>query len=257
MKILGISGLYHDSAAVVYVHGELIAAAQEERFTRVKHDASFPINAIEFCLAEASFKLEDIDAIAFYDKPLLKFERILETHLSMAPKGLVSFIQSMPIWMKEKMFFKKILKDHLKKIGKINWKCTKLLFPEHHLSHSASSYYPSGFQDAAILTVDGVGEWATTSISKGYGNEITILKEINFPHSLGLLYSSFTSFLGFKVNSGEYKLMGLAPYGHENSKITQDFIQKIKSNLISIKEDGSFQLNLQYFKFTYSNKTYT
>ncbi len=255
MKILGISGLYHDSAAVIYLDGELIAAAQEERFTRIKHDERFPVNAIKYCLKETSFLLEDIDAIAFYDKPLLKFERILETHLSMAPKGLVSFITSMPIWMKEKMFFKKLLKNELKKVGKINWKHTKLLFPEHHLSHSASTYYPSGFQDAAILTVDGVGEWATTSISEGCGNEITVLKEINFPHSLGLLYSSFTSFLGFKVNSGEYKLMGLAPYGHENSKRTQKFIKAIKSQLISIKNDGSFQLNLKYFKFTYSNKT--
>ena len=255
MKILGISGLYHDSAAVLYSNGELIAAAQEERFTRVKHDASFPINSINFCLREASFSLQEIDAIAFYDKPLLKFERILETHISMAPKGLVSFVKSMPIWMKEKMFFKKLLKDNLRKVGQINWKHTKLLFPEHHLSHGASAYYPSGFDEAAILTVDGVGEWATTSISKGCRNEITVLKEINFPHSLGLLYSSFTSFLGFKVNSGEYKLMGLAPYGDKNSKRTKKFLQLIKSEIISMKPDGSFQLNLEYFKFTYSNKT--
>ena len=255
MKILGISGLYHDSAAVLYSNGELIAAAQEERFTRVKHDSSFPINSIKFCLREASFSLQEIDAISFYDKPLLKFERIIETHISMAPKGLVSFVKSMPIWMKEKMFFKKLLKDNLRKVGKINWKHTKLLFPEHHLSHGASAYYPSGFDDAAILTVDGVGEWATTSISKGCRNEITVLKEINFPHSLGLLYSSFTSFLGFRVNSGEYKLMGLAPYGDKNSKRTKKFIQLIKSDIISIKLDGSFQLNFEYFKFTYSNKT--
>jgi len=253
LRILGISALYHDSAAVLYVDGELIAASQEERFTRIKHDERFPVNAINFCFEKVSFSIKDIDAIAFYDKPLLKFERILETHLSTVPKGLASFVTSMPIWMKEKMFFKKHLKRELKKVGLINWKKTELLFPEHHLSHGASAYYPSGFEDAAIVTIDGVGEWATTSISKGIGNQITVLKEIHFPHSLGLLYSAFTSFLGFKVNSGEYKLMGLAPYGNQNSKRTQDFISKIKSKLVSIKADGSFQLNLEYFAFTYSN----
>jgi carbamoyltransferase len=197
LKILGISALYHDSAAVLYVDGELISAAQEERFTRIKHDERFPVNAINFCFEKVSFSIKDIDAIAFYDKPLLKFERILETHLFSVPKGLVSFVTSMPIWMKEKMFFKKHLKTELKKVGLINWKKTELLFPEHHLSHGASAYYPSGFEDAAIVTIDGVGEWATTSISKGTGNQITMLKEIHFPHSLGLLYSAFTSFFRF------------------------------------------------------------
>jgi len=254
LKILGISGLYHDSSAVIYFDDELKAAAQEERFTRVKHDNCFPVNAIKFCLEKSSLSLEDVDAVAFYDKPFLKFERILETHLAMAPRGLVSFVKSMPVWMTEKMFFKKLLKNKLKKIGKINWKHTKLLFPEHHLSHAASAYYPSSFKDAAVLTVDGVGEWATTSVSIANGNEITVLEEINFPHSLGLLYSSFTSFLGFKVNSGEYKLMGLAPYGNQDSKRTQKFIKAIKLKLISVKNDGSFQLNLNYFKFTHSNK---
>ena len=255
MNILGVSGLYHDSAAVIYVDGVLVAAVQEERFTRKKHDESFPINSIQFCLNKASIEIGDIDYVSFYDKPLLKFERILETHLSMAPKGIVSFINSMPIWMKEKMFFKKVLKDNFKKIGKVNWKKTKILFPEHHLSHAAGAYYPSGFKNAAILTVDGVGEWATTSICVGSDNDISVLKEINFPHSLGLLYSAFTSFLGFKVNSGEYKLMGLAPYGDINSERTKLYISKIKTELISLKNDGSYQLNLDYFKFTYSNKT--
>ena len=255
MNILGVSGLYHDSAAVIYVDGVLVAAVQEERFTRKKHDESFPINSIQFCLNKASIEIGDIDYVSFYDKPLLKFERILETHLSMAPKGIVSFINSMPIWMKEKMFFKKVLKDNFKKIGKVNWKKTKILFPEHHLSHAAGAYYPSGFKNAAILTVDGVGEWATTSICVGSDNDISVLKEINFPHSLGLLYSAFTSFLGFKVNSGEYKLMGLAPYGDRNSEITKLYISQIKTELISLKNDGSYQLNLDYFKFTYSNKT--
>ncbi len=255
MNILGVSGLYHDSAAVIYVDGVLVAAVQEERFTRKKHDESFPINSIQFCLNKASIEIGDIDYVSFYDKPLLKFERILETHLLMAPKGIVSFINSMPIWMKEKMFFKKVLKDNFKKIGKVNWKKTKILFPEHHLSHAAGAYYPSGFKNAAILTVDGVGEWATTSICVGSDNDISVLKEINFPHSLGLLYSAFTSFLGFKVNSGEYKLMGLAPYGDINSERTKLYISKIKTELISLKHDGSYQLNLDYFKFTYSNKT--
>lgn len=254
MIILGVSGLYHDSAAVLIVDGVVKAAVQEERFSRVKHDESFPIESIKYCLNSNDYNINDIDAFAFYDKPLLKFERILETHLSVVPFGLVSFISSMPIWMKEKMFFKKLLKDKLKELGKINWKKTKLLFPEHHLSHSASAYYPSGYDKAAILTIDGVGEWATTSIAKGEGNKIKALKDIHFPHSLGLLYSAFTYYLGFKVNSGEYKLMGLAPYGRSESKDTIDFIKKIKEHLISLKEDGSYQLNLSFFKFTYSNR---
>ena len=254
MNILGISCFYHDSAAALIVNGKIISAVQEEIFTRVKHDNSFPLHSINYCLEQANLKLLDIDAIAFYDKPLLKFERILEMHMEMAPKGLVSFISSMPIWMKEKLFFKKILKKNLKNIGEI--KSNEILFfPEHHLSHSASTFYPSRFKKAAILTLDGVGEWATTSISKGSGTSISVLKEINFPHSIGLLYSAFTTYLGFKVNSGEYKLMGLAPYGNSNSEKTKTYISKIKSNIVSLKKDGSFQLNLDYFKFTYSNRT--
>ncbi len=249
MIILGISGLYHDSAAVLLKDGEIIAGAQEERFTRVKHDEQFPVEAIKFCLKNAGISLNQVDAVAFYDKPLLKFERILESHLAIAPKGLATFISSMPVWMKEKMFFKKLLKDHFKKIGDVNWEKTKLLFPEHHLSHAASSYYVSGFQESAILTIDGVGEWATTSICYGKENTIEVKKEINFPHSVGLLYSSFTYYLGFKVNSGEYKLMGLAPYGDENSAQTKFYIDRIKESLVSIKEDGSFQLNMSFFKF--------
>lgn len=254
MIILGISGFYHDSAAVILVDGCIVAAVQEERFTRIKHDESFPINAIQYCLAKAKVQISDINVVAFYDKPLLKFERILETHLKVAPKGLVSFITSMPIWIKEKMFFKKLLKDEFKKLGKVNWKNTKLLFPEHHLSHAASAYYPSGFKDAAILTIDGVGEWATTSICRGVQNRIEVLKEIHFPHSIGLLYSAFTYYLGFKVNSGEYKLMGLAPYGNKDDSETMGFIAKIKSSLIDLKSDGSYQLNLEYFKFISGNR---
>jgi carbamoyltransferase len=255
LNILGISCFYHDSAAVLIVDDKIISAVQEEVFTRIKHDNSFPTNSINYCLDQSKLKLEDIDAIAFYDKPLLKFERILEMHLEMAPKGLVSFISSMPVWMKEKLFFKKLLKKNLKNLGKI--KSNEIFFfPEHHLSHAASTFYPSHFDEAAILTLDGVGEWATTSISIGSGSSISVLKEINFPHSIGLLYSAFTSYLGFKVNSGEYKLMGLAPYGNADSERTKTYISKIKTHLVSMKKDGSFQLNLDYFKFTYSNRTY-
>ena len=249
MIILGISALYHDASACISVNGKLKACAQEERFTRVKNDASFPINSIQYCLSEAGIKLGEVDAVVFYDKPFLKFERILEVFLSTVPYGLLSFIINMPIWIKEKMFFKKLLKDKLKQIGDINWGRTKLLFSEHHLSHASSSYFPSQYKDAAILTIDGVGEWTTTSVAHGKAEDIKVIEEINFPHSVGLLYSSFTFFLGFKVNSGEYKLMGLAPYGYVDSKETKKFIQIIKSELIDIKSDGSYQLHHKNFQF--------
>ena len=247
--ILGISAFYHDSAAALVVDGEIIAAAQEERFTRKKHDPGFPTHAVRYCLEEAGLSIEDLDAIAFYDKPLLKFERLLETYYAVTPKGLKSFISSMPVWLKEKMFLKKLIKDELEAMGKIDRAKTPLLFPEHHLSHAASAFYPSPYADAAILTVDGVGEWATASICHGQGKDIKILKEQQFPHSLGLLYSAFTYFLGFRVNSGEYKLMGLAPYGDPESAEVQRFIQIIKDNLMHIREDGSLWLNQEYFDY--------
>ena len=249
MKILGISAFYHDSAACLVIDGKIMAAAQEERFTRKKHDEGFPVNAASFCLEEAGLSIDELDAIAFYDKPFLKFERLLETYLSFAPKGVRSFITAMPVWLKEKMFMKKLMYDELKKVGEYDKKAVKFLFPEHHLSHAASAYYPSRFEDAAILTVDGVGEWATASICHGKGKDISILRELKFPHSLGLLYSAFTYYLGFKVNSGEYKLMGLAPYGDPNSKLLQEYISKIKTELIEINEDGSIWLNQKYFDY--------
>ena len=244
--ILGISAFYHDSAATLLINGETIAAAQEERFTRKKHDSSFPKHSIKFLLKEANITLADINYIAFYDKPFLKFERLLETFHLFAPKGLNSFLTAIPIWIKEKLFLKKLIKDELKKIGDLK---ATLLFPEHHLSHAASAFYPSPFQEAAILTLDGVGEWATTTICHGKKNQIKILNEINFPHSIGLLYSAFTYYCGFKVNSGEYKLMGLAPYGNPNDKQTKEFIKKIKTYLIDIRDDGSFLLNMTYFNY--------
>ncbi|MBT1702597.1 carbamoyltransferase family protein, partial [Chryseosolibacter indicus] len=249
MKILGLSAFYHDSAAAIIENGEIIAAAQEERFTRKKHDAAFPTNAVKFCLNYGGTKLSQLDAIAFYDKPLLKFERLLETYYAFAPKGLSSFITAMPVWLKEKMFLKRLLYEELEKIEGFDKKKVKLLFPEHHLSHAASAYYPAPFDDAAILTIDGVGEWATASICHGKGRDITILKELKFPHSLGLLYSAFTYFLGFKVNSGEYKLMGLAPYGVPGSEEVKRFVDIIKNTLVDIKEDGSIWLNQEYFSY--------
>lgn len=249
MKILGISAFYHDSAAAIIEDGEIIAAAQEERFTRKKHDPGFPTNAVKFCLNYGGTRLQDLDAIAFYDKPLLKFERLLETYYAFAPKGLSSFITAMPVWLKEKMFLKRLLYEELEKIETFDKKKVKFLFPEHHLSHAASAYYPSPFDDAAILTIDGVGEWATASICHGKGKDISILKEMKFPHSLGLLYSAFTYFLGFKVNSGEYKLMGLAPYGVPGSDQVKKFVNIIKTHLVDIKEDGSIWLNQQYFNY--------
>ncbi len=249
MTILGISAFYHDSAAAILQDGEVMAAAQEERFTRKKHDPDFPINATRFCLDYAGRSINDMDAIVFYDKPLLKFERLLETYYAYAQKGLKSFMMSMPVWIKEKMFLKREIWKALNTIEKVDRKKIKLLFPEHHLSHAASAFYPSNYERAAILTIDGVGEWATASICLGEGNKLTILKELHFPHSLGLLYSAFTYFCGFKVNSGEYKLMGLAPYGNHNSERVNHFIDIIKKNLVEIKEDGSIFLNQDYFSY--------
>ncbi len=228
MKILGISAFYHDSAAALVVDGKIVAAAQEERFTRVKHDSSFPLNAVKYCLSAEAIDISELDAVVFYDKPFLKFERLLETYYGFAPKGISSFVTAMPVWIKEKLFIKKIIHEELKKLEGYDNRKVKLLFPEHHLSHAASAFYPSPFQEAAILTIDGVGEWATASISYGKGNTITNVKELHFPHSVGLLYSAFTYFLGFRVNSGEYKLMGLAPYGIPDSEEVQQFIRIIK-----------------------------
>lgn len=249
MTILGISAFYHDSAAAIIQDGEVIAAAQEERFTRKKHDPSFPVNAARFCLEYAGRSINDVDAVVFYDKPLLKFERLLETYYAYAPKGLRSFMMSMPVWIKEKLFLKKMIWDALGDIEKVDKKKVKLLFPEHHLSHAASAFYPSSYERAAILTIDGVGEWATASICLGEGNKLTILKELDFPHSLGLLYSAFTYFCGFKVNSGEYKLMGLAPYGNHGSAQVKKYVQIIRQHLVDLKEDGSIFLHQEYFNY--------
>jgi carbamoyltransferase len=243
LQVLGISAFYHDSAAAIVADGRIIAAAQEERFTRKKHDAGFPTHAIAYCLEAAGRKLPDIDHIVFYDKPFLKFERLLETYLAFAPKGFTSFRMAMPIWLKEKLFQKSLLGKELRKID-ADWKAPeKLFFTEHHLSHAASAFYPSPFEEAVVLTMDGVGEWATTSVAVGRGRDLRIDREIHFPHSLGLLYSAFTYFTGFKVNSGEYKLMGLAPYGEPR------YAKLIRDNLIDMKPDGSFRLNLDYFDY--------
>lgn len=248
-NILGISAFYHDSAASLTIGGKVVSAAQEERFTRDKHTPDFPVNAIKYCLEESGLTIDELDAIVFYDKPLLKFERLLETYYAFAPKGLISFLKAIPIWLNEKIFLKKLILDGLKEVGPYEKKKVKLLFPEHHLSHAASAFYPSPYKKAAILTIDGVGEWCTTSISLGEGEQIKMLKEMEFPHSIGLLYSAFTYYLGFTVNSGEYKLMGLAPYGNPESRETQLFISLIKENIIDIKEDGSVWLNQSYFNY--------
>lgn len=249
MKILGISAFYHDSAAAIIEDGEIVAAAQEERFTRRKHDPGFPAHAVKFCLEYSGTSLGKLDGIAFYDKPLLKFERLLETYYAFVPRGLPSFITAIPVWLKEKMFLKRLLYEELEKIENFDRKKVKLLFPEHHLSHAASAFYPSPYDEAAILTIDGVGEWATASICHGNGKNIRILKELKFPHSLGLLYSAFTYFLGFKVNSGEYKLMGLAPYGVPDSEEVKKYASIIRSTLVDIKNDGSLWLNQDYFNY--------
>ena len=252
MKILGISCFYHDSAATIVVDNEIVAAVQEERFTREKHTPDFPSNSIKYCLEETGLKLQELDAIVFYDKPIVKFERLLSTFYQVAPKGLIPFIKSIPIWLKEKLFLRKLIYDNLREIEpSLKKKKLNLLFTEHHISHAASTFYPSNFKESAILTIDGVGEWCTASICKGEGKKIEILKELHFPHSVGLLYSAFTYYLGFRVNSGEYKLMGLAPYGIEESKETKLFINKIKTEIVDIKNDGSIFLNQKYFKYTY------
>lgn len=249
-KILGISAFYHDSAAALIIDGEIIAAAQEERFTRKKHTPDFPEKAIKYCLEYAGCTIDELDAVVFYDKPLLKWERLLETYYAFAPKGLRQFVVSMPVWLKEKMFLKKMLHEGLGEIEKYDKKKLKLLFPQHHLSHAASAFYPSPFKEAAILTIDGVGEWATTTICYGVDNKINLLKEMRFPHSVGLLYSAFTYYLGFRVNSGEYKLMGLAPFGNANDEQTLAFIELIKKEIVTIKADGSIWLNQAYFNYT-------
>ena len=222
MRILGISCFYHDSAATIVVDNEIVAAVQEERFTRIKHTPDFPSNSIKYCLEESGLKIEELDAVVFYDKPIVKFERLLSTFYQVAPKGLILFIKSIPIWLKEKLFLRKLIYDNLKEIDpNLKKKNLKLLFTEHHIAHAGSSFYPSNFKESAILTIDGVGEWCTASICKGEDKKIEILKELHFPHSVGLLYSAFTYYLGFRVNSGEYKLMGLAPYGIEDSNETK------------------------------------
>lgn len=243
ISILGISCFYHDSAAALVIDGEIIAAAQEERFTRIKYDPSYPSNAIRYVLSEANLELDQIDYVAFYDKPFLKFERLLETYVANAPKGLNSFRMAMPIWLREKLFLKDLLLRDLKKLD-ANFKIEKILFSEHHFSHAASAFYPSPFEEAVVLTIDGVGEWATSSVAIGKGNQLEVMKEIHFPHSLGLLYSAFTYYLGFRVNSGEYKVMGLAPYGEPRYK------NIILDKLIDLKKDGSFRLNQDYFNYS-------
>jgi carbamoyltransferase len=244
--ILGISAYYHDSAAAILVDGEIVAAAQEERFTRKRHDPSFPISAARYVLEEAGLAYGDLDAVSFYDKPFLKFERLLETYHAFAPRGFRSFSSAIPVWIKEKLFMQRLLRDELGRLGKGT---VPVFFPEHHLSHAASAFYPSPFPEAAILTIDGVGEWATTTIGQGRDKDVTILRELKFPHSLGLLYSAFTYYTGFKVNSGEYKLMGLAPYGNANAQETRAFVSKITSELVDIRDDGSIVLNMDYFDF--------
>jgi carbamoyltransferase len=242
MRILGISAFYHDSAAALIEDGRIVAAAQEERFTRLKHDAAFPHNAIAYCLAEAGVTADGLDHAVFYDKPFLKFERLLETYIAMAPRGFRSFKMSIPLWLREKLFQKNLLRDELGKFSG-DFDKDRLLFCEHHLSHAASAFYPSPFENAAVLTMDGVGEWATTSAAIGDGNRLEIFQEIHFPHSLGLLYSALTYYTGFKVNSGEYKVMGLAPYGEPK------YVQLILDHLIDLKPDGSFRLDMSYFDY--------
>jgi carbamoyltransferase len=245
--ILGISAFYHDSAAAIIINGKIVAAAQEERFTRKKHDPSFPKNAVQYVLTESGINPGSLRCVVFYDKPYIKFERLLETYHAFAPRGLTSFIQAIPLWIKEKLFMKGMLQKELKKLGISSE--VAILFPEHHLSHAASAFYPSPFNEAAILTIDGVGEWATTTIGIGKGSEITIFKELHFPHSLGLLYSSFTYYCGFRVNSGEYKLMGLAPYGIPGSQRVVQYKNIISEKLVDIRDDGSILLNMEYFNY--------
>ncbi|MBA3467788.1 MAG: hypothetical protein H0T21_10290, partial [Gemmatimonadaceae bacterium] len=243
MRILGISAFYHDSAAALVEDGVVVAAAQEERFTRKKHDAGFPRRAMEYCLAQGGTSLDAVDNVVFYDKPFLKFERLLETYLSFAPSGFTSFRMALPLWLREKLFQKGLLAKELRRLApNVDWE-SRLLFTEHHQSHAASAFFPSPFEEAVVLTMDGVGEWATTSVSYGRGHSLEAIKEIHFPHSLGLLYSAFTYYTGFKVNSGEYKVMGLAPYG------VPRFADQIMENILDLKEDGSFRMDQSYFDY--------
>ncbi len=243
MRILGLSALYHDSAAALLEDGVIVAAAQEERFSRKKHDAGFPLRAIQYCLDEAGVSLSEVDHVVFYDKPFLKFERLLETYAAFAPRGFKSFKMALPLWLKEKLFQKSLLARSLAELApEVDWE-ERLLFSEHHLSHAGSAFFPSPFEEAVVLTMDGVGEWATTSVARGHGNKLEVLKEIHWPHSLGLLYSAFTHYCGFRVNSGEYKLMGLAPYGEPRFK------DLILNHLVDLKEDGSFWLDQRYFDY--------
>jgi carbamoyltransferase len=243
VRILGLSAFYHDSAAALIEDGRIVAAAQEERFTRKKHDSEMPNRAIEYCLDQAGVELADIDYVAFYDKPFLKFERLLETYLAFAPRGFQSFRMAIPLWLREKLFLKQLLRSELRQLAPdVDWE-ERLLFAEHHQSHAASAFFPSPFDEAVVLTMDGVGEWATTSLSYGRGNDLRMMKELHFPHSLGLLYSAFTYYIGFKVNSGEYKVMGLAPYGEPK------FAQTILDKIVDLKPDGTFHLNQQYFEY--------
>ena len=242
MVIIGVSAFYHDSAAAILIDGNIVAAAQEERFTRKKHDSSYPVNAINYCLEESNLTFDKVDYFAFYDKPFLKFERLLETYVALAPKGFQSFRLAMPVWLSEKLFLKKVLLKEIKKVYK-NFDPSKLMFGEHHFSHASSAFYASPFEEAVVLTLDGVGEWATSSVAIGRGHELKIVKEIHFPHSLGLLYSAFTYYIGFRVNSGEYKVMGLAPYGEGKYK------ELILNSIVDLKKDGSFRLNQSYFNY--------
>jgi carbamoyltransferase len=242
MQILGISALYHDSAAALVIDGKVAAAAQEERFTRKKHDSGFPRHAIEYCLAEGKCALDDLDFVVFYDKPFIKFERLLETYLAFAPRGFKSFAMAIPVWLREKLFQKSWLTSEFRKLAP-DYDNTNLLFAEHHLSHAASAFYPSPFGRAAVLTMDGVGEWSTTSLAIGEGSDLKIYKELHFPHSLGLLYSAFTYYTGFKVNSGEYKVMGLAPYGEPR------YVKTILDHILNLRPDGTFCVNQDFFNY--------
>lgn len=254
MIVLGISAFYHDSAAAIIENETIIAAAQEERFTRIKHDAAFPINAVEYCLQTANITLDEVDSVVFFEKPYIKFERLLETYVANAPRGFSSFKSALPLWVKEKLFQKKIIRESIEHLGNdYDW-ANKLKFSEHHLSHAASAFYPSPFEEALVLTLDGVGEWVTTSLAIGRGSDLEIVKEIHFPHSLGLLYSAFTYYTGFRVNSGEYKVMGLAPYGEPK------YADLILENILDVKEDGSYRLDQSYFNYctglTMTNKKF-
>lgn len=249
MTILGISAYYHDAAAAIVKDGKVLAAVQEERFSRIKHDATFPVHACRYCLEFAGLSIDALDAVVFYDKPFLKFERLIETYYRFAPKGLPSFLKAIPLWLHEKILLKQVLRKALKEVGAYDKTKLRLLFTEHHLSHAASAFFASPFKEAAILTIDGVGEWATATIGFGKDRNITVLKELHFPHSPGLLYSAFTYFLGFKVNGGEYKLMGLAPYGEKNAVEVERFKTIICEKLIDLKEDGSLWLNQSFFNY--------